>query len=221
MERRNSYKTDQNNLADAENVSTLNQVDFNNNKSYSNNPSSKTSDTNSLNITISTKSLTNKSDTNSDDDTVSSINSITFTSTKSNSLNNSLIKNSNTKAHIYLSMPIAKPSLNELKPQLSIKSKMKAKTLFERRGSNNSLTLSLNSNKKKLQITTPTKECANIEFLSKQSRILTINELIDISKSPSSLYNEFYYLPFNHSESFVPSSGIKNRYKTIVPSKHY
>lgn len=45
---------------------------------------------------------------------------------------------------VCINLPIAKPSLSDSKPQLSIESKMKAKTLFERRGSNNSLTLTIN-----------------------------------------------------------------------------
>lgn len=148
--------------------------------------------------------------------TLSTGNKFSFSKTPSNSTSSS---NSNNQAHICLSMPLAKPSLNELKPQLSIESKMKTKSLIERRGSNNSLTLSLNTNKKKLQIINPSKECTTVEYLANQSSLMTINELIEISKNTNNIYNEFYLLPFNHSESCVPSSGIKNRYKTIVPNE--
>ena len=61
-----------------------------------------------------------------------------------------------------------------------------------RRGSNNSLTLTINPIKKKLQLSSPSKECSTIDYLSKQSRLLSINELIEISKNNLNLYNEFY-----------------------------
>jgi hypothetical protein len=75
--------------------------------------------------------------------------------------------NSNTKTQlkeICISLPLAKPNLNELNPQLDLSSssvnnsnnnKMRAKTLIERRGSNNSLTLNITPIKKKLCITNP------------------------------------------------------------------
>ena len=121
--------------------------------------------------------------------TLSTGNKFSFSKTPSNSTSSS---NSNNQAHICLSMPLAKPSLNELKPQLSIESKMKTKSLIERRGSNNSLTLSLNTNKKKLQIINPSKECTTVEYLANQSSLMTINELIEISKNTNNIYNEFY-----------------------------
>ena len=65
---------------------------------------------------------------------------------------------------------------------------------YDRRGSNNSLTLSLNTTKKKqqLQITNSSKECTTLDFLSKQSRLLTIEEIIEVSKCNNNLDNEFY-----------------------------
>jgi hypothetical protein len=55
------------------------------------------------------------------------------------------------------------------------------------------LTLTINPViKKKLPITSPSKECSTLEYLSKASRLLTINELIEISKENNNLYNEFY-----------------------------
>lgn len=135
-----------------------------------------------------------------------------------------LLNSTNSKLklkEICISMPVAKPSINELNQQLSVENKQikSAKTLIERRGSNNSLTLTINPNKKKLQINSPSKECSTIDYLNKQSRVLSIQELIEITKNNLNLYNEFYFLPFNHAELSVVGSGIKNRYKTIVPNE--
>lgn len=129
-------------------------------------------------------------------DTLSTVNSYGFNSKSSTHSSSSSTYSAGSvhhhhhpKAHLCLSMPLAKPTLNELKPQLSIESKMKTKSLIERRGSNNSLTLTLNTNKKKTQILNPSKE---VEYLSIQTRRLAVNELIEVSKSTSNLYNEFY-----------------------------
>ncbi|RNA37685.1 Receptor-type tyrosine- phosphatase R [Brachionus plicatilis] len=141
--------------------------------------------------------------------------SLSNTSQSTNS--NSVIISKPSLKEISISLPIAKPNFNESKPQLSAESKMKAKTIFERRGSNNSLTLSINPMKKKLSISNPSKD--SLDYLSKASRLLTIPELISISKSGNNFYNEFYLIPFNHAELFVQGSSIKNRYRTIVPNE--
>jgi hypothetical protein len=65
-----------------------------------------------------------------------------------------------------------------------------------RRGSNNSLTLTINPNKKKLQINSPSKECSTIDYLNKQSRLLSSKELIEITKNNLNLYNEFYVINY-------------------------
>ena len=71
----------------------------------------------------------------------SNLNNNNQNSNSNNNLNNtsgtnlSINSNSSSKTplkEICIALPLAKPSLNESKPQLSIDSKMKAKTLFER-----------------------------------------------------------------------------------------
>ncbi|CAF0868817.1 unnamed protein product [Brachionus calyciflorus] len=148
------------------------------------------------------------------------------TTSQSTSTNSSITIAKTPLKEISISLPIAKPTFNESKPQLSIDSKMKTKTLFEskslynkRRGSNNSLTLTINPIKKKLTLSSPSKECSTLDYLSKASRLLTIPDLIEISKDGTNLYNEFYLIPFNHAELHVQGSSIKNRYKTIVPNE--
>lgn len=211
MKRSSSFKPISDDLASVALSSTLStQLDLSNNNSNNNN-------------TLANAKLKSNSDIGASigsNETLSTVNNFCFNNKSTTSSSSSYISNinSNSKTHLCLSMPLAKPHLNELKPQLSIDSKMKTKSLIERRGSSNSLTLTLNPSKKKLQITNPSKECTTIEYLSKQSNLLQINELIDISKN-TNLYNEFYFLPFNHSESCVPCSGIKNRYKAIVPNE--
>jgi receptor-type tyrosine-protein phosphatase R len=149
------------------------------------------------------------------------------TTTSSTTTTTSLSSSLSPIKEICISLPLAKPYLSELKPQLSVDSAaskiMKAKTLCERRGSNNSLTL--NSLKKKVLVISPSKECNTLEYLSKTSRALSIsellgiNELIEISKEKTNLINEFYFIPFNHPEVTIAGSSIKNRYKTIVPNE--
>lgn len=58
--------------------------------------------------------------------------SISNISTNCGSSSSSLVNMKTPLKEICISIPVAKPSLNESKPQLSIDTKMKAKTLFER-----------------------------------------------------------------------------------------
>lgn len=204
MKRRESYKTTPSN--------DLASLSSNLNSSLIDNSNTNNALTSTTNTTTNTNLLAKETNIQS---------SIGNTNLLSNSTNSITTSNKHKLKEICIQMPVAKPSLNELKPQLSIENKQTkaAKTLIERRGSNNSLTLTLNPVKKKLQISSPSKECSTIEYLTKQSRLLSINELIDISKTNLNLYNEFYFLPFNHAELSVVGSGIKNRYKTIVPNE--
>lgn len=149
-------------------------------------------------------------------DTLSTVNSYSFnskSSTHSSSSSSSSTYSAGSinhhhhpKAHLCLSMPLAKPTLSELKPQLSIESKIKAKSLIERRGSNNSLTLTLSTNKKKTQILNPSKE---VEYLSIQTRLLAVNELIEVSKSTSNLYNEFYV-------RYTSAPNMRSRHQQLI-----
>lgn len=190
-------------------------------ESYKTSSSAASSDLASFSLTSNlNSSLVESSHLNSKPVNNIDININSATATASTALLNTT--NSKLKLkEICISMPVAKPSINELNQQLSVENKQikTAKTLIERRGSNNSLTLTINPNKKKLQINSPSKECSTIDYLNKQSRLLSSKELIEITKNNLNLYNEFYFLPFNHAELSVLGSGIKNRYKTIVPNE--
>jgi hypothetical protein len=115
MKRNSSYKSASNDLASLALASNLNtQLDLNNNSN--NNTTSPI-----LASAESNESLSSLSSFNFSKSSTYSYNSITLTQ-----------PHSKAEQHVCLSMPLAKPSLNELKPQLPIDSKMKTKSLMER-----------------------------------------------------------------------------------------
>jgi len=108
MKRNSSYKSSPIDLASL-NLST--QIDLNNTNINNNNKINK------KNISILDSTQSNES--------LSSLSNFTLKSS------NSSLSSSNNH-NLCLSMPLAKPSLNEHKPQISIEPKMKAKSLIER-----------------------------------------------------------------------------------------
>ncbi|KAK3792491.1 hypothetical protein RRG08_057143 [Elysia crispata] len=100
--------------------------------------------------------------------------------------------------------------------------RVKAKGLLERRGSNASLTLDLNQ---ATEISrwegTPPKESTALEFLMSAGNRLSRRDLRNAVKHTKILYEEFWEIPMNHTEKVaVAGSGMKNRYKTIIPNEH-
>ncbi|XP_041367700.1 tyrosine-protein phosphatase non-receptor type 7-like [Gigantopelta aegis] len=101
--------------------------------------------------------------------------------------------------------------------------RVKAKGLLEsRRGSNASLTIDLNPSPDTLCWTgTPPKETSGLEFLLSAGNRLSRRDLRNAVKMPITLYEEFWEIPMNHPEKVsVAGSGMKNRYKTIIPNEH-
>jgi hypothetical protein len=114
MKRNSSYKSASNDLASLALASNLNtQLDLNNNNNTTTSPILASAESN--------ESLSSLSSFNFSKSSTYSYNSITLTQ-----------PHSKAEQHVCLSMPLAKPSLNELKPQLPIDSKMKTKSLMER-----------------------------------------------------------------------------------------
>ncbi len=140
LKRRNSYKSAPNDLAS---LSLTNSISSSNHNK--NNSSSLIGDTGGIiassidNISINynsiSSSVTNINSTCSGIGSCSSSSSASTNSnniTNNNSNKNNINKSNQLKEVVCVNLPIAKPSINETKPQLSIESKMKAKTLFER-----------------------------------------------------------------------------------------
>ncbi|XP_069133891.1 tyrosine-protein phosphatase non-receptor type 5-like [Argopecten irradians] len=100
--------------------------------------------------------------------------------------------------------------------------RVKTKGLLERRGSNASLTIDLNASPEmKRWDGTPPKESTGLEYLLSAGNRLSRRDLRMAVKHSKALYEEFWEIPMNHPEKvYVAGSGMKNRYKTIVPNEH-
>ncbi|KAH9499955.1 hypothetical protein Btru_076005 [Bulinus truncatus] len=100
--------------------------------------------------------------------------------------------------------------------------RIKAKGLLERRGSNASLTLDLNPTSDLGRWEgTPPKESTALEYLMSAGNRLSRRDLRNAVKHTKILYEEFWEIPMNHTEKVsVAGSGMKNRYKTIIPNEH-
>ncbi|XP_060084433.1 receptor-type tyrosine-protein phosphatase R-like, partial [Ylistrum balloti] len=100
--------------------------------------------------------------------------------------------------------------------------RIKTKGLLERRGSNASLTIDLNASPEmKRWDGTPPKESTGLEYLLSAGNRLSRRDLRMAVKHCKALYEEFWEIPMNHPEKvYVAGSGMKNRYKTIIPSKY-
>ncbi|XP_070200024.1 receptor-type tyrosine-protein phosphatase R-like [Littorina saxatilis] len=99
----------------------------------------------------------------------------------------------------------------------------KRKGLLEsRRGSNASLTLDLQASPDMRGWDgTPPKESTGLEFLMSAGNRLSRRDLRNAAKNTKVLYEEFWEIPMNHPEKVsVAGSGMKNRYKTIIPNEH-
>ncbi|CAF0964728.1 unnamed protein product [Adineta steineri] len=95
-----------------------------------------------------------------------------------------------------------------------------ASLLFKRRrGSNNSLTISITP--KHRLISSPPADCPPDEYLLTATRKLTIDELHKHAQDARLLYHEFWTIPTNHLEKLrICGAGTKNRYGTIIANEH-
>ncbi|KAL8565342.1 hypothetical protein ACOMHN_029037 [Nucella lapillus] len=101
--------------------------------------------------------------------------------------------------------------------------RIKRKGLLEsRRGSNASLTLDLQPSPEIGRWDgTPPKESTGLEYLMSAGNRLSRRDLRNATKNTKILYEEFWEIPMNHPEKVsVAGSGMKNRYKTIIPNEH-
>lgn len=97
--------------------------------------------------------------------------------------------------------------------------KFRKKNLLERRGSNNSLTISIAP--KHRPIHSPPVDCPADEYLLTATRKLTIEELHQHAQDARLLYHEFWTIPTNHLEKLrICGAGTKNRYGTIIANEH-
>ncbi|CAF0852665.1 unnamed protein product [Rotaria sordida] len=92
--------------------------------------------------------------------------------------------------------------------------------LFKRRrGSNNSLTISIAPKHRLLN--SPPVDCPSDEYLLTATRKLTIDELHQHAQDARLLYHEFWTIPTNHLEKLrICGAGTKNRYGTIIANDH-
>ncbi|CAF0983443.1 unnamed protein product [Adineta ricciae] len=92
--------------------------------------------------------------------------------------------------------------------------------LFKRRrGSNNSLTISVTPIQ--LRLNSPPTDSPSDEYLQTATRQLTIDELHQHAQDTRALYQEFWSIPTNHLEKLrIYGAGIKNRYGTIIANEH-
>ncbi|CAF4206925.1 unnamed protein product [Rotaria socialis] len=97
--------------------------------------------------------------------------------------------------------------------------RLRKKNLLERRGSNNSLTISIAPKHRLLN--SPPVDCPSDEYLQTGTRKLTIDELHQHAQDARSLYHEFWTIPTNHLEKLrLCGAGTKNRYGTIIANEH-
>ncbi|XP_078335029.1 tyrosine-protein phosphatase non-receptor type 5-like isoform X2 [Crassostrea virginica] len=101
--------------------------------------------------------------------------------------------------------------------------KIKAKGLLERRGSSASLKIDLKTATPEANRWegTPPKEGTGLEYLLTAGNRLSRRDLRNAIKNSRALYQEFWEIPMNHPEKvYVAGSGMKNRYRTIIPNEH-
>ncbi|KAK7130318.1 hypothetical protein R3I93_019827 [Phoxinus phoxinus] len=121
-------------------------------------------------------------------------------------------------------------SVAELKPSVSsTHSPFRMKPvggLQERRGSNVSLVLDMSSlgsvEPISCGVVTP-RERVTQEYLQSAGRVLSRQQLRDITLNTQRLHAEFVEIPMNfvdQKELDIPNHGSKNRYKTILPNPH-
>ncbi|XP_013389915.1 tyrosine-protein phosphatase non-receptor type 5 [Lingula anatina] len=115
------------------------------------------------------------------------------------------------------STPKQSPSISPKHKQIS---RVKAKSLIERRGSNNSLTLDLSLHPDNQNQRSPTRERCNEEYLATAGNRMSRSQLRHCLKNVKALYEEFWEIPMNHSDKVeIAGSGTKNRYRTIIPNE--
>lgn len=100
--------------------------------------------------------------------------------------------------------------------------RLRTKGLLERRGSNASLTLDLGSSASESPIVgSPPRESTAEEYLQSTNNPMTYNELMLSLTNPVGIHKEFWEIPMNHPDRIeVPGSGVKNRYRTILPNEN-
>ncbi|KAK7481506.1 hypothetical protein BaRGS_00027268 [Batillaria attramentaria] len=120
------------------------------------------------------------------------------------------------------SAPIFVPVGHATTPVPAQPVRLKRKGLLERRGSNASLTLDLQPSPELGHWDgTPPKESSALEYLMSAGNRLSRRDLRNAAKNTKILYEEFWEIPMNHPEKVsVAGSGLKNRYKTIIPNEH-
>ncbi|XP_063400960.1 tyrosine-protein phosphatase non-receptor type 5-like isoform X3 [Mytilus trossulus] len=100
--------------------------------------------------------------------------------------------------------------------------RIKAKGLLERRGSNASLTIDLNASPESGRWDgTPPKESTGVEYLMTAGHRLSRQDLKNAVRNNRALHQEFWEIFTNHPEKVsVAGSGMKNRYRSMIPNEH-
>ncbi|KAK2171060.1 hypothetical protein NP493_1109g00065 [Ridgeia piscesae] len=99
--------------------------------------------------------------------------------------------------------------------------KIKARGLLERRGSNASLTIDLGHSIHERTVGSPPKESSAEEYLLSAGNRMSRKQLRSCLKNPTALYEEFWEIPMNHPDRIaVAGSGLKNRYRSIIPNEN-
>ncbi|KAI0208374.1 Receptor-type tyrosine-protein phosphatase R [Lamellibrachia satsuma] len=99
--------------------------------------------------------------------------------------------------------------------------KIKARGLLERRGSNASLTIDLGHSIHERMVGSPPKESSAEEYLLSAGNRMSRKQLRSCLKNPTALYEEFWEIPMNHPDRIaVAGSGLKNRYRSIIPNEN-
>ncbi|XP_064634475.1 receptor-type tyrosine-protein phosphatase R-like isoform X2 [Lineus longissimus] len=99
--------------------------------------------------------------------------------------------------------------------------RIRAKGLLERRGSSASLTIDLTPTVDVSKSGSPPRESPSREYLLSAGYRMTRKQLRKCLKNLKPLYDEFWEIPMNHPDRVnVAGSGLKNRYKTILPNEH-
>ncbi|KAK2153231.1 hypothetical protein LSH36_304g09034 [Paralvinella palmiformis] len=99
--------------------------------------------------------------------------------------------------------------------------RIKARGLLERRGSNASLTIELGTcTSDSSHMGSPPKESTAEEYLLSAGNRMSRRQLQRCLYNVKAIYEEFWDIPMNHPDKIVlPGSGIKNRYRTIIPNE--
>ncbi|XP_074659855.1 tyrosine-protein phosphatase non-receptor type 7-like [Tubulanus polymorphus] len=100
--------------------------------------------------------------------------------------------------------------------------RIRPKGLLEsRRGSSASLTIDLTSMVEPIKNGSPPKESPSREYLLSAGNRMSRKQLRKCLKNVKALCDEFWDIPMNHPDRVeIPGSGMKNRYKTILPNEH-